>query len=494
MDNAQVTNHFDSLLKGFPDGEKYFYPNMDHNYILREYLFWGSNTIAHKFDDSYAMVIKAVSCQRPNPTPCGNMIQFYESKERANKEVITTIKPAKYIGKLMPWASDDYKAQFLAWFKDTFKPVEFTIIESKEESAFIEAYTGKPFGDKSPNHTDKHGFTIKSLTGSCMRKSFHALDKHPASVYASGDFSIVYAKENNTGHILARCIVGNDSAECIYTNDDLVTHAVEQYLVDKGVTNESKWAGLSLKKEYIGNGNYLMPYIDGYDYASDKGDSFEIGSGYGICLSNTNGQSSWEYEDEEDMGYCEDCEDSVSHGDLTTVINAMGDDICICIYCRNRDYSWSMIQHQYIPDESSITLYESDNRWGNVTQEYAIENGVYIESTDGWYNPSLCIYYEGEWYLKTDTNNIEVVNGEYLHKESDEYKEYKAAWETVESSGFEYVLTLDKGILGHQKSPSLAYVTKSKEVLRENYQLDSSDTPQRIDSFPDFESLCESVN
>jgi len=466
MDKAQIEKHFDSLLKGFPDGDRYYYPNMGHCYKLRDYILCS--------DDNWTLVTKILDLHRPNPTPCGNLIQFYESKVKAGKDVITTIKPAKYIGKIMPWASDSYKESFLLWFKDSFKPVEFTIFESREESAFIGAYAGKVYGDKSPVYSDKHGFTIKSLTGSCMRKSFIGLDKHPASVYASGDFSIVYAKENKTGDILARCVVGNNSAECIYTNDDLVTHAIESYLFERGIANESNWAGLSLKKEYIGNNEYLMPYIDGYDSLDDEGNTFVIARGRGsIGLGNTNGKVSYDGQDEENMGYCESCEDSYDYDDLTTVTNTNGNEVCICCSCRNADYSWSNIQQEYIPDESCVTFYESDNRWGNVTKEYAMDNGAYVESEDEYYAFDMTIEYEGEYYLKTDSANVELVNGDYLHKQSDEYKEYKAAYETVTESKWEYIETIvpesSRGVM----TPSLVYNTTSVEVLRDNYQIDS---------------------
>lgn len=410
------------------------------------------------------------------------MISYYENPEKRIKGIRNRTKPGRFFRKFYPLATDSECENFANKFKDAYRVREYDVFESKDESAFVEAYTGKITENTSHGYGPVKGYEVKSLSGSCMRKSFGSFI-HPARAYASGDFTMIYAKEKVTGLIGARVVVGNESAAPIYTNCNHATKALADYLHEKGIEPDSDWDGLKLAKIEARDGpsDYLCPYLDGYSGVEDCGDYLSIG---GDIEFSTHGYVSIIPQE-----WCECCENCVDSGDMREVFG--GDSVCRS--CRSQHYTYSSLMGEYIRDDDSIPVN------GDIATQDWIDSQDYVFCAylEEYRDASHCIEYNGDWYAK-DSCVVYEVNGKHYHEDSSEYQDAlekreeserleREAFETVTvSSGFEWLSNADS--YRALPTPYLAYTEQKETRLRDNYQLDSNGIPQRLPEF-DFDLI-----
>lgn len=405
-----------------------------------------------------------------------NMLSYFESPGKRAASVRTRVKPGKFLKKVMPWIEDSKVESFVNDWKESNKTRDYELIHSREESAFIEAYSGKQIRGTTPNFSGSD-YVLKELSCSCMAKDFRDLSKHPAAAYASGDFSILYAKEKDTGLIGARVVIGNDSAGPVYTQCNSATRAVSAWLKENDIETKAQWSGLSLKAiptGYDGNDSYLMPYVDEYSDFSFDGDSITIGGN--VDFSSTQGYCCFT-----PQVMCESCGDHYDESDMCDVLDSNGDETQVCCSCRNHDYSYSRLMQQYIHNSTS----QVTSLGGNATESWFTDNDYVLDVDGYWSQESDCVEYQGKYY-PFEHSDVTLFEGEYYHKDSEELiaaQEAKAkekqAFQTVTVYQWQWVS--EPGFRG--PNVYLEYTETTEETLRINYQMEN-DNPVRLPELP----------
>lgn len=210
---------------------------------------------------------KVISGHWPNfdPEKPGMVTVWLDQKARdKGRKGRTVMKYGKFLRKLFPTLEDSKIEELVDDYKERFTPPEIEILESDEESGFTEAYAGEiaPFRNLSTT------YMRKSLANSCMRgEKFTHLPKHPACAYASGEFTIVYAKDKNNGKIHGRCVVWHGpykpSYGPIYGVCEESINSIESYMKGKGYREGGYdgWIGANLKA-IPHDGGFIAPYLD----------------------------------------------------------------------------------------------------------------------------------------------------------------------------------------------------------------------------------------
>jgi len=400
-----------SLAKLFSDEEdKYFYNffynvsrikvYLDYDYEACKFMaFLMDDRGSRKFEDSLRKLSFKIT--EKGFASYFASIKDYERNKRTEKKI------GKFIKEGFPDLSDSKVESIVAQVKACYSTPEYELIHGSSESDFLAAYTGKVISRPTPSW----GYNESSLTGSCMQGKFSA-NIHPCKAYASGDFSIVYVKQKETGLIGARVIVGNDTAGPIYSACDVATKQVEAYLKEKEIGLESDWEGLSLSAIPLpsSDNEYLMPYVDNYDSFYKEDDSIVIGYG----------ENSFDFATTFGVVRIKECEtyycDSCGEWEESTNETDSG---CVCDGCLSNYYTYSNLMGLYTYDETLGETYD-----GRFASQEWFENNEYILNEDGFYYPSSeCVYIEdfGEYYHKSNYSVFER-NGVLYHEDSEEGK------------------------------------------------------------------------
>jgi len=136
-------------------------------------------------------------------------ISVWQSLEHRDNDRVTAMKPARAFSLMFPELDHKTIIQINDEYLQEFAPREFTVRTSKKAEDFKRAYAG----EQSPNENIDTTPFRKHLAHSCMRYDFDNLTMHPAEAYASGDFTIVYALDQND-LVAGRCVV--------YTKDHII--------------------------------------------------------------------------------------------------------------------------------------------------------------------------------------------------------------------------------------------------------------------------------
>lgn len=269
-------------------------------------------------------------------------LAIYESKDKFDRDIRLSGKPGRIIKRILPFATESFCNQFAEWFKEEFADITYTVKESTDAECFALAYSGTQSRTTNPSLSFNNEFKLyaKSLSGSCMRhdkSDFRGgLPIHPAEVYASGDFKIVYAVDSK-GYIAARCVVNikqRDSSVYkpgpIYTATDSAFNAVASYMVaqgyDKQGTCESTgWNGAKINAVEH-DGGYIAPFMDlcGQGELTSSGDHFRL-SRYGDFTFRETGGT---IESTQYCCQCEDCGEGIREDDDHFYIEDNGTTVC----------------------------------------------------------------------------------------------------------------------------------------------------------------------
>lgn len=400
------------------------------------------------------------------------MVSYFEFPEKRKKGIRYEMKPGRFLRKYFPWLSNSTIEDYVNFWKDATRVRDYELIYSKEESAFIEAYAGEQIRGTNPDYKLSDDFVICSLSDSCMgNEKFSDLPKHPASTYASGDFSVLYAKEKESGKIGARMVIGRDSGKRLYSQCNSASKLMLSWLAENNIKSKSNWTGLTLQATPCKYG-YLMPYVDGYDsFDFDfDGDSITIGGNFG----HTSTQGYIEFIEPYS---CEECESGVFDSEyLEQALDRNEDTICICRHCRARYYSYSDLQEIWIHHSIAYTV---DN---TVATKNWLDSNGYVYTVNGEYEKeSECLLFNGYWFPHYH-HEVILFGGNYYYEYSDELIEAKAkegkAYETKVTHSFNWV----RQEFGSwdERTPHLEYKETTERTLRLNYQLDSNGIPQRL--------------
>jgi hypothetical protein len=380
----------------------------------------------------------------------GRLMAIYTCADDLERGRRTIGKPGKLLKKLAPIASDSDCAKFAEVFKDNYvTPMQGMVVKSGNmPKDFARVYTQK----QAPKSDPRLGLEFKSLSASCMRYSFESLSGHPASIYGSGDFEIVWV-ENSAGELLARVVVatrkGRYAAAPIYTNSNAASNMLQKYIKEKNAACDEpakeSWINCKLLKVDAGLGgdSWLGPYLDQYQSIKDCGEYFRIccamNSEY--CLDSTEGVvGGFEYQCEncgcgchEDESFyserlqaslCESCYSDIHFccsdcGDMEPVETSvtLTNDSCVCEYCFDHgDYVSTSEGVCHIDD---AVFCEESEEW------FHVDSGDFFECLEGNIKSNDlkapvaidCTYEQAiEFYVITTKKVEYILNGETYHR------------------------------------------------------------------------------
>lgn len=278
---------------------------------------------------------RLVKYHNPQPTvdDGGKLLRYYATPQDAEKSRWTVAKPARALGKILGGLiTEKDKESFATWWAETITlDVEGLQIKTCDQpETFAQVYTMPQAKGSDP----RLGFDRKSLACSCMRYGFDHLPHHPAYVYGSGDFEIVWV-ENRKGELLGRYVAsikgGRYVRGPIYTNTDFAADMLQKHAESRFDACEDKekatWVGSRLLRIETRGEGFLAPYLDREAHGYDSGTHLVIsGKNRELDLSSTSGTTSCHeyhcegcgcglYEDEgcyaQDGVWCQECFDNL---------------------------------------------------------------------------------------------------------------------------------------------------------------------------------------
>ena len=337
-------------------------------------------------------------------------ISVWQSLEHRDNDRVTAMKPARAFSLMFPELDHKTIIQINDEYLQEFAPREFTIHVSKEADDFRRAYAG----EQSPNENIDTTPYRKHLAHSCMRYDFDHLPIHPAEAYASGDFTIVYALDQND-LVAGRCVVYTNNvppqAGPIYGVSEQAIDCIQERLESMGtdMTHNASWIGAKLKRvEY--DGGFVGPYLDLTPQSlADMGDYLEVnrrgeidasiyqgvlgGHHTQCCQCNENlSEDDYWYSEHTSEHYCESCyydehvycdywQETV-HQDQTIVCWRVG---------YNGQHESVQVYEHIVHDGDTFIMCTDDEYWHT-------DDVVYCEYEDTWISPdNIGEYFTSDW-------------------------------------------------------------------------------------------------
>ena len=241
---------------------------------------------------------------------------------------------------------------------------------------------------------------------SCMSNSFNIRCddgecRHPYEVYAPS-LGWKVAVRVHQGRIDGRALVYDRDGSRWFVRsykrcpEGGYSHAdemLESWLKAQGIEKGSDWDGVLVRAHSV-SGGYLMPYLDGGIQRADVYDNntLMVQDDGELECDQTSGMTS-----NTDHEQCEDCGDSCNEDDMYWV--GRHEDRRVCQSCCDNDYTYAYSRRgnqNYISNDAAVYVgddyydidYLSDNDIVELVDgEYShIDNAVYIESCDGYYD------------------------------------------------------------------------------------------------------------
>lgn len=343
------------------------------------------------------------------------------------KAYVELIAPDFYSESAKEQVINEQKAHAIA----VAAPVKFAgPCESEENADLIEEI-----------YTNYDG-SIRALDASCMRhdaSDFQSDGIHPVRAYASPDVAIAYM-QNENGETIARALVWPEKKlySRAYAGSGFLIESLKKmgYSGDKyyGYDNQS-FAGARLKKIYLGDGRFVMPYIDGMSAAREHGRYLVLDDCGELSTRETNGTTG------DESIYCEHCDEHRQPDDMRTVYtNARrSNSYQMCSSCVSHadDVFYCEGYDDYFERE---TVDEVEANGRTYSLAYAENHLNYCEHDDEWTRESLApvfidehggqgywsssarrrdaILYQGDYYSTDHIDVIEVTTAReyYVHR------------------------------------------------------------------------------
>ena len=298
----------------------------------------------------------------------------------------TKMKPGKFFRMLKPDAPDAVVEVFVNKYREMYSEKSYTLHVGTKSDDFEYAYAG----DVAPSATPSTCEMRKSLKNSCMQCNFDLSEGHPAIVYASGDFTIIYLKDDK-GRVAGRCVVytrvsvgKKPQAGPCYGVDEKSLDMLEAQIEEMGCVkgSYSDWSGAKLLRIETGYNEVLMPYIDiSPTEFEEYGDGFRLTSRGSSEAVSTEG-----YVHLGDRYHCCVCGDGVSEDEIYS--SEDGDCYCSCCY----DETFVQDEHGHeIHIDDAIMVYVS-TRYGTASvwmSSYSGDFGECEATGDMWHIEDL---------------------------------------------------------------------------------------------------------
>jgi hypothetical protein len=358
-------------------------------------------------------------------------ISVWQSLENRDNDRATAMKPARALALMFPELDHKSIIQLNDQYLQEFAPREFTIHVSKEADDFKRAYAG----EQSPNENIDTTPFRKHLAHSCMRYDFDNLPMHPAEAYASGDFTIVYATDQNN-LVAGRCVVytANQPPQAgpVYGVSEQAIDCIYERLTEMSAEtgHDASWVGACLRRvEY--DGGYIGPYLDLTPQSlADMCDYLEVSRHGEIDASQYNGvlgshhttcsqcserlsEDEYWYSEYTSEHYCESC-----YYDEHVYCDYLGDTV-------HTDQTITCWRVGYGGQHESVQVYEGIINDGDVFIEctdneyWHVDDAVYCEYEDQYISPdNIDDYFTSDWDSELYPNDqmCNLVNGETVSK------------------------------------------------------------------------------
>jgi len=201
---------------------------------------------------------------------------------------------------------------------------------------------------------------------SCMSGKHWHSGIHPARVYAGPDLAVAYLGDPEEG-VSARCVVW--PAKKLYSTIYGDVSRMQLALQGAGFT-KGDMEGARVRRIQADYG-FVMPYVDGINYADDEGDYLRLGDG-DLETHNTCGTTA----SDECYSTCEDCSERYNHEEV-----GITDYRGRCIGpCCEADYRWLESHQEYFPLDDLTCVHGSNQ---DYYPDRDLHDGTYYEVTEG---------------------------------------------------------------------------------------------------------------
>ena len=357
-------------------------------------------------------------------------IAYTASRDKLEANKQTSAAPGRAIRFMFPELTDAQLEIVVDKFRANFCEQNYVVKSGTSEEDFTHAYSHDIADMQNPHTTSWR----KSLANSCMRYPFEQFDHHPGAAYSSGDFTIVWAEDEN-GCIAARATVRTDDGSWshgpVYGTTEQSMDMVEQFIKDKGGCSAGfgDWVGARLKRWPLDSSGeeFIGPYLDVVPSASrDDGEYLIIDRSGEVDHSEHQGTVS------SVNSSCYECGDRV-HEDHA-YRSPDGDTYCEC--CFDEQYFFCEYEGEYTHREDAVDVFRA-YRWGHdyelVSQrgvDYS-DDIVWVECREEyWFEDDLFYSEFSEEYFtqrELDTGEFVEVDGEYYREEDKPEEELEEA-------------------------------------------------------------------
>ena len=374
-------------------------------------------------------------------------ISIYQTRKDADNDRHVAMKAGRAIRYIFPEFSDTEIEVMVDRFREKFSLRNYTLKTGREADDFVRAYSHTQADMDNPRTTT----TRKAMAHSCMRYRFDQLPVHPVSVYASGDFEIIWLEDSN-GHIAGRCVImvsedidiqpqaGPIYGVCEHSMD-MIKHHLDS-IIAVGYEDRSSWVGARLNRVEHRDGGFIGPYLDVMPQSlEDDGDHLIVDEDGDINASDYHGVLGSNH-----YTACTECgdrltEDEYYHSEHTE------ENYCEC--CYNNEHTYCEYASEMVHD-SEITDVWVVNGHGNYVTESVSEYGrdmnfiecsddrywhsddvVYCESEGVWVSPRSMDndYFVSDWDNETYPNNVKCTLADGLDVADSEIVDDDNTWE-----------------------------------------------------------------
>ena len=326
-------------------------------------------------------------------------ITMYQSaRDRFEREREVAMKPARAFSMMFPELEHKQVIELTDMYLNRFAIRKLFLREGTDAADFVKAYSWT----QAPTDNINTTYQRKSSASSCMRYDFDHLPVHPVSVYASGDFKMLWS-EDADGKIASRCVVrvmpdGIYRGGPIYGVSEQAIDLLEHHISANGGEYgcDGAWVGARLVRKPVDDDedSFYAPYLDPEPRRlHDDGEYLVISSdgeidanGYqgtlGVyeCQCDNCGcglsEDDYYFSEYTECRYCSDCyyeehfycdyADADYHLDQSYVVN---------VPCNNRSgYCEERVSDWAVEYGDQFMLCEDDNEYWHIDLAYYCED------------------------------------------------------------------------------------------------------------------------
>jgi len=194
-------------------------------------------------------------------------ITMYQSaRDRFERDREVAMKPARAFSMMFPELEHKQIIELTDKYLDRFATRKLFLKEGTDAKDFVKAYSWT----QAPTDNINTTYQRKSSASSCMRYDFDHLPVHPVSVYASGDFKILWS-EDADGKIASRCVVrvmpdGKYRGGPIYGVSEQAIDLLEHHINSNGGEYgcDGAWEGARLVRKPVDDDedSFYAPFLD----------------------------------------------------------------------------------------------------------------------------------------------------------------------------------------------------------------------------------------